>query len=152
MWDPGLVFKGSVCAPMLLLDFGKNSIVNLYAPFVTLAVDNSPARFCLLRDSSSFRDVFSVYSLRLKISSGVLRSGADEQNTTRRRYREKDLRTKIFTTRQLCVEKKICAEQDLRNALRSSSTRAMSCAHQNTDVFEMLVSIMLLHSVEKQLY
>ena len=105
---------------------------------------------CTIREFL-FRDFFSVYSLRFKTSNRVLRGGADEENTTRRCCREEDLRPKIFTTRQLCVEERY-AWKDFRNALRSSSIRAVSCAPQNTDVFEMLASIVLMHSVEKQLH
>ena len=75
-----------------------DSDVNLCVPIVALAVDNSPARLCLLCNPSSVQHAFSVYSLRFKTSNRVLRGGADEENTTRRCCREEDLRPKISTT------------------------------------------------------
>ena len=60
MRDSGLVFEGSVCAPMsslLVCDSGVNSDVTPCVPVVTLAVDNSPARLCPLCDLSSVGDL-----------------------------------------------------------------------------------------------
>ena len=54
MWDLGLVFKGSVCAPMLLDEcLLWNNSINPCALTVTLALDNSQECLCLLCDPSS---------------------------------------------------------------------------------------------------
>ena len=66
MRDLGLVFEGSGCAPMASLgDSGVNSDVTPCVPIVTLEVDNSPARLCLLCEASSSQDIL-LYVLGIR--------------------------------------------------------------------------------------